>query len=218
MDQVGAGSAAECEVASDPLQVHLAHAGARRCVSHHQLLQDYPFQHAASHLARKASLSSFLFSHNNEEAKALLSSFAGIHFHAPVDSAEASSTYTDDGDIPVAFQPKMALRAGTGYWCSAGHHKPEDIVTWTGKLRKRRPVSGLKVSWAYAPGEVRVRATSDGLRWHDVVSWHKPAQNGVSFEEDMLFDRQRNVMELKVDMRHPREWRYFGLNQATLVM
>lgn len=167
---------------------------------------------------RRTSLSSFLFNHADDDAKTLLTSFSGIHFHAPIDSADASSTYTDDGDVPIAFQPKMALRAGTGYWCSAGHHKPEDVVTWTGKLRKRRPVTGIKVSWAYAPGEVRVRATPDGLRWHDVVSWHRPVQGGVSFEEDMLLDRPRNVMEVKIDMRHPREWRYFGLNQATLVM
>lgn len=116
------------------------------------------------------------------------------------------------------FAPSRALAPGTGYWCSEGYHRPEEVVTWHGKLHKRRPVSGIKVSWAYAPGEVRVRASPDSLHWYQVVDWHTPKTTGVSFEEDMFFDHQRNAMEIAVDMRHPRQWGYYGINQATLVM
>ncbi|OLP87158.1 Tyrocidine synthase 3 [Symbiodinium microadriaticum] len=99
-----------------------------------------------------------------------LSSFlAGeVHFHAPIDNAAANSTYTtssreDDDTSP--FSAKQALAPGTGYWCSTGKHEPKDLVIWTGIMHKRRKVRALKVSWAYAPGWVRVRSTPDGKHW-----------------------------------------------------
>jgi len=76
----------------------------------------------------------------------------------------------------------------------------------------------MKISWAYAPGEVRIRTTPDSLHWDTVVDWHKPLKDEVSFEEDLIFDRARNVMAVNVDMKHPKDWGYFGINQATLVM
>jgi len=57
----------------------------------------------------------------------------------------------------------------------------------------------MKISWAYAPGEVRLRTTSDGIHYDTVVDWHKPLRDEVSFEEDLIFDRQRNIMEVNVD-------------------
>lgn len=166
-----------------------------------------------------------------------LSSFlAGeVHFHAPIDNAAANSTYTtssreDDDTSP--FSAKQALAPGTGYWCSTGKHEPKDLVIWTGIMHKRRKVRALKVSWAspheeqnpaalqpnvaYAPGWVRVRSTPDGKHWDTVVPWHKSKEGGVSFQEDMIFDRPRHSMQVKVDMKRPKEWGYFGINQASL--
>lgn len=86
---------------------------------------------------RRAVLSSFLFS----------SGSGGIHWHAPIDDAAATSTYLTREGAPASspFGAKQALRPGTGYWCSAGEHKPSDLVTWKGTLKHRRKVSGLKV-------------------------------------------------------------------------
>jgi len=157
--------------------------------------------------------------------KTLLTSFLfanGMHFHAPLDEAEATSTYEGGpgtgAPLLNMFHSRRALTPGTGYWCSTGDHRPNDMVSWSAKLHRRRQVSGIKLSWAYSPGEVRVRASPDGVHWNEVVGWHKPKDGEVSFEEDMLFDRARNVMAVSVDMRHPRPWNFFGINQAVLVL
>merc|ERR1719331_1354698 len=136
-----------------------------------------------------------------------------IHFHAPIDNADATSTFTDSltgGGRSNIYGPQCTLAPGSGYWCSRGGHRKDEIVTWKGYLHHRRPITGMKISWAYAPGEVRVRTTPDSLHWDTTVNWHKPLKGDVvSFEEDMIFDRARNVMGLKVEMRGPKEWNYF---------
>eukprot|EP00913_Durusdinium_trenchii_P031262 g29269.t1 len=96
-----------------------------------------------------------------------------VHFHAPIDTAAATSTYTtssSDDDLPGPFASKQALHPGSGYWCSTGTHDPDELVTWTGIMHKRRKVRAVKVSWAYAPGQVRVRTTPDGRHWETVGS------------------------------------------------
>jgi len=145
----------------------------------------------------------------------------GMHFHAPIDNAFASSTYSNSttGAGPAnIYGAARALAPGSGYWCSTGHHEEDQIIAWKGFLKKRRPISGMKISWAYAPGEFRVMTSSDTIHWDTVTDWHKPLRDQVSYEEDLVFDRARNIMELKVEMRHPKDWGYFGINQATLVM
>jgi len=144
----------------------------------------------------------------------------GIRFHTTLDEAAATSTYTAGEESPneSIYSARHSLSPGSGYWASSGHHEPDEIVAWTGLLHRRRAVSGIKISWAYAPGEVRIRTTADGLHWDEVVPWHHPAEKSVSFEEDLTFDRPRNVMQVKVEMREPRAWSYFGINQATLVL
>jgi len=155
---------------------------------------------------RKTALTSFLFE-------------SGVHFNTAIDEAQATSTYRGNGGAPRNMHnARMALNAGTGYWCSKGHHPYNDTVTWEGLLRRRRPVKAIKINWAYAPGEVRVRSSPDGVTWDEAVSWHTPRATGVTFEEDMFFDRERNVKQFAIDMRHPRPWNYFGINQVVLTM
>merc|ERR1712151_1058622 len=130
------------------------------------------------------------------------------------DDAEASSVYTTGTERPEKspFSPRQALEPGSGYWCSKGDTKPQETVVFEGHLRKRRPCTGLKVSWAYAPGEIRVRTTADGVHWDTPIQWHSPQKGDVSFEEDMIFDRPRHVMDFEIEMRKKREWGYFGIN------
>eukprot|EP00929_Paragymnodinium_shiwhaense_P063710 TRINITY_DN31846_c0_g1_i1.p1 TRINITY_DN31846_c0_g1~~TRINITY_DN31846_c0_g1_i1.p1 ORF type:complete len:220 (-),score=42.16 TRINITY_DN31846_c0_g1_i1:170-829(-) len=161
---------------------------------------------------------------NRRALKAAYSSFlgGGLHFHAPIDDAAATSTYKPPevarGQLSP-FHAKQALAPGTGYWCSAGNLQEDTQVIWSGRMRRRRPASGIKVSWAYAPGEVRVRTSPDLIHWDTVVDWHEPVQKDTaSFEEDMFFDRPRNVFQVKLEMRRPQRWGFFGINQAALVM
>lgn len=149
----------------------------------------------------------------------------GIHFHAALDEAAATSTYMPyevvDPAKALARSPwsaRMALKPGSGYWCSKGHHRPEEVITWTGRLHRRRKVSGLKLSWAYSPAWVQVRTTADGMHWDTPVRWHKPETENVSFEDNLVFDRPRNVMQVKVEMTgHPQRG-FVGINQASLVL
>lgn len=156
---------------------------------------------------RQAAFTSFVFE-------------AGIHFHAPIDDARATSTYSV-GDVPASQSPytaNQALKPGMGYWCSKGRHLEDAVVVWTGRLKRRRPATGIKISWAYSPGEVRVRTSPDLVHWDVAADWHKPPKDIISFEEDIFFDRERNVFQVKVEMRKPQRWQFFGINQATLVM
>lgn len=158
--------------------------------------------------SKRRAFSSFLFG-------------SSVIFHAPIDASTASSTYSPTPGLAPSqspFNAKQALQPGSGYWCSTGKHFPDTVVTWTGKNRKRRSATGMKISWAYAPGEERIRTTADGTHWDTVVPWHKPATDAVSFEEDLVFDRPRHVLGVKVEMRKPRPWGYFGINQATWVL
>ena len=50
---------------------------------------------------------------------------------------------------------------------ASGISRPFSEV-WTGIVHKRRKVRAVKVSWAYAPGLVRVRSTADGRHWETV--------------------------------------------------
>merc|ERR1719393_36161 len=64
--------------------------------------------------------------YNRRAREAAYSSFlgAGLHFHAPIDDAAATSTYkpSDAAEGQTSpFHAKQALAPGTGYWCSAGH-------------------------------------------------------------------------------------------------
>eukprot|EP00435_Cladocopium_sp_Y103_P025086 s1646_g6.t1 len=102
-----------------------------------------------------------------------------VHFHAPIDTgvngrascSQPASTFrtsAKEDDLTSPFSSKQALHPGSGYWCSSGRHDPEELVVWTGIMHKRRKVRSLKVSWAYAPGQVRVRSTADGRHWETV--------------------------------------------------
>mmetsp|Transcript_53863 Transcript_53863/g.108142 ORF Transcript_53863/g.108142 Transcript_53863/m.108142 type:complete len:214 (+) Transcript_53863:60-701(+) len=175
-----------------------------------KLQEDWPSLGAGASLerdARRVAFTSFIYNH-------------GAQFHAAIDEAAATSTYTVGTQSPLrsGFSARQALQPGSGYWCSGGFQKPDQIVTWTGLLHKRRPCTGMKISWAYAPGEVRVRTTADGMHWDKVVDWHRPQKDDASFEENMIFDRPRNVMQIKVEMRGRRQWPYFGINQAVMVL
>ena len=79
-----------------------------------------------------------------------------------LDSAVASSLYQSIGTGGQReFSPEKALTRGSGYWCSEGSHRKDDLVSWTGRLKTRRLVEGLEIHWAYAPGKGR-RTQSHG--------------------------------------------------------
>jgi len=115
------------------------------------------------------------------------------------------------------FSAGEAVSEGTGYWCSSGSHGPGQVVTWTGRLGASQSVSGLKLDWAYAPGEFKVLTSSDGGNFEEVACWRPAGQPEASFQEVVMFDDPRAVRVMAVVMRSPGPWGYFGLNHATLI-
>eukprot|EP00397_Hematodinium_sp_SG-2012_P058916 GEMP01074983.1.p2 GENE.GEMP01074983.1~~GEMP01074983.1.p2 ORF type:complete len:173 (+),score=41.70 GEMP01074983.1:171-689(+) len=139
-------------------------------------------------------------------------------FGKAFDAAEATNTYgTDAVHGKSSFGASYALAPGSGYWCDSGMAGDNEIVTWTGKLKRRHWSPGLRLDWAYAPGEYKVRVSQDGKHYEDVKYWTEEKDDNVSFEQQIDFDRSRPVWGVKVDMRHPRDWRYFGINQIHLL-
>ncbi len=90
-------------------------------------------------------------------------------------------------------------------------------MTWTCVLNSRRAAPGLKVDWAYAPGEVKVLTSSDGANYKEARCWQASKRTEAAFEESFMFDAPRNVKAVMIAMRSPRSWGYFGINSAALV-
>ena len=90
-------------------------------------------------------------------------------------------------------------------------------VTWTGLLNSRRTALGLKVDWAYAPGEVKIMTSSDGANFEEAKCWQPTGRGEAAFEESFMFDAPRSVKAVAVAMRGSQSWGYFGINSAALI-
>ena len=143
---------------------------------------------------------------------------AGLQQYVAFDAASASSTHSA-GNLAgsPAFAAQQALSAGSGYWCSSGSHAPGQSVSWTGVLNSRRGALGVKVDWAYAPGQVKVLTSSDGSNFEESKCWQTSARTEVAYEESFMFDAPRTVKAVTIVMRSAQSWGYFGLNSAALI-
>ena len=90
-------------------------------------------------------------------------------------------------------------------------------VTWTGLLNSRRTALGLKVDWAYAPGEVKIMTSSDGANFEEAKCWQPTGRGEAAFEESFMFDAPRAVKAVAIAMRGSQSWGYFGINSAALI-
>jgi len=138
--------------------------------------------------------------------------------HVAFDVASTSSTYSS-GNLAgsPAFAAQQALSGGSGYWCSSGGHSAGQSVTWTGLLYSRRVALGVKVDWAYSPGEVKVLTSSDGANFEEAKCWHPSTRSEAAFKEVFMFDAPRHVKAVTIAMRTPQSWSYFGINSAALI-
>jgi len=128
------------------------------------------------------------------------------------DGASASSAYSKDG-----FAADQALTTGSGYWCSSGSHSASQVVTWGGTLNARRKAVGVKLNWAYGPGEFKVLSSIDGGNFEEAARWRPASRSDASYEETIMFDGARDLKALIVVMRSPMPWGYFGLNGVKLL-
>lgn len=163
----------------------------------------------------------------------------GLEQYVAFDAATASSTYSTGNLVgSPAFTAQQALSGGSGYWCffkkriwvwpyfmlfqvyarcSAGGHGKVQTVTWTGVLNSRRSALGLKIDWAYGPGEVKILTSSDGANFEEARCWQPAARSEVAYVESLLFDAPKNVKAVTISMRAPLSWGYFGINSVALL-
>lgn len=97
------------------------------------------------------------------------------------------------------------------------NHGPSEVVSWTGSFTARRPVLGVNLHWSYAPAEVKVLYSVDGGNFEDAVGWRRTARSEPSFEETVMFPAPVSAKAVKVLMRGPKPWGYFGLSVAAAV-
>jgi len=133
------------------------------------------------------------------------------------DAASATSTYSAGNVGGSPFAAQQALSGGSGYWCSSGSHNAGNGVTWTGLLNSRRTALGVKVDWAYAPGEVKIMTSSDGANFEEAKCWQPAGRKEAAFEESFMFDAPRGVKAVAIAMRGSQSWGYFGINSAALI-
>ena len=101
--------------------------------------------------------------------------------------------------------------------CSAGGHGKAQTVTWTGVLNSRRTALGLKIDWAYSPGEVKILTSSDGANFEEARCWQPSTRAEVAYVESVMFDAPLNVKDITISMRVPMSWGYFGINSVALL-
>ncbi|GFE54685.1 LCCL domain-containing, putative [Babesia ovis] len=74
-------------------------------------------------------------------------------------AATADSTFKALGAAGFRkYDAKNAITRGGGYWCSEANLLPDVVVNWTGELRGPRVLTGITISWVYAPQYVSILA------------------------------------------------------------
>lgn len=126
-------------------------------------------------------------------------------------NATASSTYSAD------LSAKEALKPGSGYWCSQGGQGADEVVTWTGVLNTRRKAKGIKIKWAYGPGEMKVLTSLDGEHFQEASCWQGASSDKPSYGQDVEFEGFHNVKAVTIAMKGSRSWPYFGIDEVALI-
>jgi len=84
-------------------------------------------------------------------------------------------------------------------------------------MHSRRVALGVKVDWAYAPGEVKILTSSDGANFEEAKCWQTSTRPEAAYEESFMFDAPRNVKAVTIAMQAPQSWGYFGINSVSLI-
>ena len=97
------------------------------------------------------------------------------------------------------------------------YHLSLSGVTWKGTVHSRRIALGVKVDWAYAPGEAKILTSSDGANFEEAKCWQASTRPEASYEESFMFDAPRNIKAVTIAMKAPQSWGYFGINSVSLI-
>ena len=76
----------------------------------------------------------------------------------------------------------------------------------------------LTLRRAYTPGEFKLMTSKDGGNFEEAACWQKPSRPDVSIVETVMFDTPQKAQALTIAMRDPMPWKYFGINDVTLIV
>jgi len=85
-------------------------------------------------------------------------------------------------------------------------------------LDSRYKAVGVKINWAYGPGEFKVLTSGDGGNFEEAACWQAASRPEVSYEQSVLFDAPVNVKALTIVMQSPMPWSYFGISDVSLLV
>ena len=85
-------------------------------------------------------------------------------------------------------------------------------------IGSRRVVVRVCVCRAYAPGQFKILTSQDGTNFEEAVCDRSPSQGTPSFVETVMFAAPIRAAAVAVIMQKPKSWRYFGINDASLLV
>jgi len=133
------------------------------------------------------------------------------------DVASFSAAGASSENAANGFDAAQAMTPGSGYWCSAGLQTGEQVVTWTGEVSGAVRAKGIKVQWAYAPGEVKVLAGDSDGNVVEAACWQTTGRSEPAFTQVIMFKRPVRISSLTLAMRSPKPWGYFGIAHTELL-
>nr|CEL69159.1 TPA: LCCL domain containing protein, related [Neospora caninum Liverpool] len=122
---------------------------------------------------------------------------------------DCSATSTEGPE----FVAHRAIQPGTGYWSSAGGLADDEQVTWTGYLATPGKIKGVRVRWQYAPGEVQVAVSPNGVDYHVALPWRPAGSSATAYDEDILFGGDEEAKVVVIGMRNQIHG-FYGINEA----
>ena len=84
-------------------------------------------------------------------------------------------------------------------------------------LDARRSAAGIKIDWAYAPGQIKVLTSADGANFEEASGWKRSARSETSYEENVMFASPQTVKAVTIVMSGPTPAGLFGLNSVMLI-
>ncbi|GIX64411.1 LCCL domain-containing protein CCp2 [Babesia caballi] len=125
-------------------------------------------------------------------------------------SATADSTYKALGAAGFRkYDANNAVTRGGGYWCSEANLLPDREVAWTAALRGPRVLTGVTITWVYAPKLVAVLAKRQREDAFEEVAPFQ-AVDAEETTQNIAFKHKVDAQFVKIVMKEQTNG-YFGI-------
>ncbi|ORM40789.1 uncharacterized protein BXIN_2337 [Babesia sp. Xinjiang] len=125
-------------------------------------------------------------------------------------TAKADSTFKALGAAGLRkYDAKNATTKGGGYWCSEANLLPDKTVAWTAELRGPRVLTGVTITWVYAPQFVAILAKRQRDGQFEEVAPFQAVDSGET-TQSIEFKRKIDAQFVKIAMKGQING-YFGI-------